>query len=147
MQVDRRQSPQRWHGQVAPAQHRGGQAGDEVPADLCRRFADFRRTSKPRTRVPTDLRHAVLDALDQGVSMLAVRRDLGLTAKQVAGWPRCALAAPVEIEGDSGTEDSRVFTVADGAAVDKPCSTRSDADEALELRLGDWSIVVRRSCR
>jgi hypothetical protein len=147
MRVDRRPSPHRWRGQAAPAQHRGGQAGDEVPADLCRRFADFRRTSKARTRVPNDLRHAVLDALDQGVSMLAVRRDLGLTAEQVAGWPRCALGGPVEIEGESGIEDSRVFTVADGPAVEKPGPTRSDADEALELRLGAWSIVVRRSCR
>ncbi|MBN1608594.1 MAG: hypothetical protein JW940_18335 [Polyangiaceae bacterium] len=125
---------------VRPAPHSAGVASDEVPADLQRRFASFRRSNASRTRVPASLRKAVLDALGQGCSMLAVRRELGLTVKQIGSWQREARRAPVETEPVTGIESPRVFAVGERRA------TGGDADGALELRLGAWSLIIRHTC-
>jgi transposase-like protein len=107
-----------------------------VPADLRRRFADFRRANAARTRVPDDLRLAVLQAFDQGASMTALRRELGMTAEQVENWRRHAAGVPLDGESAPGRSGARVFDVAD----------RSVTGEALELRLGGWSVVIRSTC-
>jgi hypothetical protein len=141
MRADTRQSPHAaTASQISPTRR---QVVDVVPADLHRRFADFRRTSALRTRVPEDLRQAVLDALGQGISMLAVRRDLGLTAKQVESWGGYLATSPVEVEPEVRIEAARVFEVADEPVVGERAAAPGAAGEALELRLGAWSIVIR----
>jgi hypothetical protein len=120
--------------------------GDGVPLALRRRFAHFRDTNAARIRVPDDLRQAVLSALGEGVSMLAVRRDLELTAKQVESWRRYVATTPVEVEPVVETEKARVFAVADRRAVGECATASGDSGEALELRLGAWSVVIRSTC-
>jgi transposase-like protein len=117
-----------------------------VPADLRRRFADFRRASAPRTRVPNDLRRAVLLAVDQGAEMTALRCELGVTAKQVEDWRRGASCAALDGESSSGCDGARVFDVADRPVVDERVGMASNGCEALELRLGTWSVVIRSTC-
>jgi transposase-like protein len=115
-----------------------------VPADLRRRFTDFRRANVPRTRVPDDLRVAVLRTFDQGVSMTALRRELDLTAKQVENWRRYAPTGYLEGEPAAGRGGARVFDIADRSAVGEPAaaSAAGAAGEALEIRLGAWSVVI-----
>jgi hypothetical protein len=79
--------------------------------------------------------------------MPALRRELGLTAKQVADWlchrpvpsPDVAVSAP--------PSPARVFAVTDVPSGSEQSAAPSAAPEALELRLGTWSIVIRSSCR
>jgi transposase-like protein len=142
MRVDRRQSPQ-----AAPeAPRRSGRGGGSVPADLRRRFIEFRRANAPMTRVPDDLRVAVLRAFDQGASMTSLRRELDLTVKQVENWRRYAPAGFLEGGPATGRGGARIFDVADGSAVGEHASASGDVGEALELRLGAWSVVIRGTC-
>ena len=121
---------------------RGRREGGGVPADLRRRFVRFRQASAPRTRIPDDLRQAVLLALGQGVSMAALR-EVGLTPQQVEYWRRSAVARPVQVEPAKGREGARVFEIADTPRVDERAAVWAAAGDALELRLGAWLIVIR----
>ena len=119
--------------------------GREVPEALLRRFQHFRQQSTTGTHVPQTLRRAVLDAVDRGVSMQALRRELGVTSKQVQNWRR----------RDSATAKAagrppipRVFEVTDAPSSAEPAAAHEGGDsaaasEALELRLGGWSLVIR----
>lgn len=101
-----------------------------VPAELTRQFAEFRRLHGHGRRVPPGLRAAVLRALDQGVSRGSLRSALGLGGKQLDAWQR----------GASGGAErggvARVFEVTDAVETGEPVG-------GLELRLGDFSIVIR----
>ena len=119
--------------------------GREVPDALLRRFQLFRQQSTTGTQVPQTLRRAVLEAVDQGVSMQALRRELGVTSKQVQNWRR----------RDSATAKAagrppipRVVEVTDAPSSAEPAAAHEGGDsaaarEALELRLGGWSLVIR----
>jgi len=117
---------------AAPGRFRPGPAYRLVT--LRRRFERFREQSAPRTRVPQTLRQAVLEAVDQGVSMQALRRELGVTDKQVQSWRRRARTAATTVAGRPS--EARVFEVIDPVLSAEPT-------EALELRLGGWSLVIR----
>ena len=101
-----------------------------VPAELARQFAQFRRQHGRGSRVPPELRAAVLRALDQGVGRECLRRALGLGGQQLDTWQRGA-AAGAEHGGFA-----RIFEVTDAAEAGEPGGS-------LELRLGDFSIVIR----
>ena len=102
----------------------------DVPAELTRQFARYRRDRRRGSRVPAELRAAVLRALDQGVERESLQRALSLSAQQVEAWQ----------EGAAGRADrggvARIFEVTDAPARGEPGST-------LELRVGDLSIVIR----
>lgn len=145
-------------GKTPEARAAGAQAGrarsegDEVPEVLRRRFEHFREQSAPRTRVPQTLRRAVLEAVEQGVSMQALRRELGLTHTQMRSWQREVSRPAKEVSVANGVPRVRAFEV-----VEPPVSGESAmaddrvssvvAGEALELRLGGWSLVIRATSR
>ena len=143
MRADRGQLQTAREPQTPAALRRALWPGDDVPADLRRRFARFRQARTPGTRVPNDLRQAVLRALDHGVAMLTLRRELGVSAKQVADWLRRASITTAAIEPAARVGSARVFEVADLAAGDQRRLVAGDGGEALELRLGSWLIAIR----
>lgn len=122
-----------------------------MPVDLRRRFTKFRDTNAPMTRVPDDLRAAVLRAIAQGTSMLELRRELGVTVKQVTDWRRHLPAALFAGEGEAAkcSEGARVFDVADKPVVSESpvASTSGGAGEVLELCVGAWVVVIRPRSR
>lgn len=77
--------------------------------------------------------------------MLAARRALGLTAKQIASWRQGGRRPAVEVARAAGIGDRRIFAVADRPCVEESASRCRDVGEALELRLGAWSVVVRQT--
>jgi len=123
--------------------------GREVPEALLRRFQHFRQQSTTGTHVPQTLRRAVLDAVDRGVSMQALRRELGVTSKQVQSWQRReSVAAKAVAKAAGRPPEARVFEVTDAPSTAEPaaaheCGSAAAASEALELRLGGWSLVIR----
>ncbi|MDH5671953.1 MAG: hypothetical protein OEZ06_07360 [Myxococcales bacterium] len=120
-----------------------------MPEALLRRFQHFRQQSTTGTQVPQTLRRAVLDAVDRGVSMQALRRELGVTSKQVQSWRQRDSAAAKAVAPAAGRLPSpRVFEVADPPLSAEPAvahegGSSAAASEALELRLGGWSLVIR----
>ena len=117
-------------------------------AQLRREFAHFRETNAPRTRIPDSLRERVLRALGAGVAMSSLQRELGVTSKQVAGWRR-GILVPGVVDETPAKETSRaetgarVFEVVEPALASQPAGAPADMSEALELRLGAWSVVIR----
>lgn len=104
--------------------------------ELKRRFAKFHREHPPQTRIPDTLRGAVLAAMRQGVTPSQLRHHCGLSSKQLEQWKRSRRKLPVE--ADLAAPVPRVFSV-----VDDDCEGAPTQDE-LELRLGGWSVSVRR---
>ena len=103
-------------------------------------FEEFRRANKPRTRIPDDLRRAVVDALAQGVSMSALRRTCALGSKQIADWQ----LRPRNVHQGDSCEPSRVFEVADEARAPEQSGIDGQrCTDALEVRLGGWAITIR----
>jgi hypothetical protein len=129
---DRPQAPQSISNRLgSPPESRDG-----VPADLRQRFVRFRRANAPGTRIPADLRRAVLHAVQQGTSIRTLQRELGLTARQLGIWRR-------SISPASSREVARVFEVADSPVVHKDATSSDGGEGALELRLGPWSVLIR----
>ena len=119
-------------------------------ADLNRRFARFRRENPRNTRIPKELRAAVVAAIAHGVAPGLLRRTCGISTSQLARWrpsacalvpaPATALASPSPL----ATPLPRVFSVVSETTsrpADLPATPPADA---LELRLGTWSVCVRR---
>lgn len=120
------------------AQVSGGMDGDEVLAQLAKRFANFRASHARLTRVPENLRGAVLDAADRGVSGHAIRRACGVSISQIASWQdsraRCS-ASPAQ--APAHRDGVRVFPVEEAQ------SAQPQAEETLTLQLGAWSVSIR----
>ena len=96
---------------------RGGEreASDESPVllRLQERFERFRRGTVRWTRVPADLRAAVLEAVRQGVTLTEVRRACGLSLSQLRLWGAAEVSERCTLPGKStGLGDRvRVFSV------------------------------------
>jgi hypothetical protein len=106
-----------------------------VLAQLVKRFEEFRANHARLTRVPTDLRSAVLDAVDSGVSAHAIRRACGVSSSQITSWldgrTRSRATPPHR-------DDVRVFPV-----VEQSPNATPQAEQTLTLQLGAWSVSVR----
>ena len=115
---------------------------------LERRFARFRRNNPPRTRIPDALRREALGVAELGVSPSRLRRACGISSDQLDYWrewqgERC-LAGSVE---EATAQEARVFSVVGGLADEEPTPEprQVDGERNLELRLGEWSVTVRRA--
>lgn len=109
-------------------------------ADLARRFALFRTEHPKGTRIPQHLRSAVLGALARGAVSGQVERACRISSDQVKAWRAR--------DGGAGTPASeaaiaRVFSVVDQPFAPAREAAASTPGEALELRLGPWSVSVR----
>lgn len=117
----------------------GSRVGRDEPSaalvKLGKRFARFRREHARGTRIPDDLRAAVL-ALWREVAPADVYRTCGISSGQVIAWKE-AKARRTE------SQDARVFSVVDEAPVGRPEPSLPAAEPALELRLGPFSVSVR----
>lgn len=115
--------------------------GDIVTVDeLTRRFATFRRNNPRHTRIPGDLRAAVVVAMRRGVTATRLRRACGLSTSQLARW-RASARAPSRSTVSS--QHARVFSVVGEAPPRPPEPTAPSPAHDLELRLGPWSVSVR----
>jgi hypothetical protein len=108
-------------------------------AELGKRFARFREEHPRGTRIPEELRTAVVAALVQGVGSREVERACGVSWGQVRAWQaqREPRAAPVE------EKEVRVFSVVEEAPGAERPPAVATSEQALELRLGPWSVSVR----
>jgi hypothetical protein len=112
---------------------------DAILAELAERFAAFRRTNQRFTRVPRDLRAAVASAMRSGVAPAQLRRTCGLSTSQLERWrDKPSAGAPSQVE----KECARIFSVVDDVPPQAGNTTDATADEALELRIGPWSVRV-----
>lgn len=120
----------------------GGQServGVSAVAELKERFAVFHRENPPGTRIPADLRAAVVEAIQRGVAPTRLRRSCGLSTGQLTQWR--AVARGTRGSG-AGTPRPRAFSVVDTPARAWAAAVAGPTEE-LELRLGRWSVSVR----
>ena len=122
--------------------------GAEVPAELWFRFMKFRYTSAAGTRIPEELRQAVINAIDGGVPMEALVREFGIKASQVRDWRRRGADGALDGGKTAAGAEVRIFEVANERTTREVGSVNGLAlgadGEALELRLGGWSVTIRR---
>ena len=114
---------------------------DAILAELAERFAAFRRANQRFTRVPRDLRAAVASAMRSGVTPTQLRRTCGVSTSQLDRWRDrpSAGGAPSQVE----KECARIFSVVDGIPPPVSNTTHDTTADALELRIGPWSVSVR----
>jgi hypothetical protein len=110
-------------------------------AELSRRFAMFREEHPSGTRIPPELREAVVSAVARGAALGPIERACRISRSQIIAW---RAGGPFR-SGEKSTEDppARIFSVVDevlGAA--SPPST-STVEQELEFRLGPWSVKVK----
>ena len=116
-------------------------SGDIATVDeLTTRFATFRRDNPRNTRIPDDLRAAVVVAIRRGVTATRLRRACGLSTSQLAQW-RASARGP--LRSTPGSQHARVFSVVGEAPPRPPQPTAPPPAHDLELRLGPWSVSVR----
>jgi hypothetical protein len=104
-------------------------------SELEARFARFRKEHRRGTRIPIELRKAVLAAVRQ-VPPDDIYRACGVSFRQVMTWKGARAQRAAE-------PDVRVFTVVDEEAVAFPEPEVSAFASGLELRFGPWSVSVR----
>lgn len=109
---------------------------------LERRFARFRREHPRQTRIPNTLRRAALAAIRLGVTRTQLRHACGVSSDQVKHWQRNGGHAVAGREPN--IQDARVFSVLEDVPSRESESRGPDEDQHLELRLGGWSISIRR---
>lgn len=110
---------------------------------LEQRFARFRREHPRQTRIPDALRRDALAAIRLGVTRTQLRNACGVSSDQVKHWQRNGGLAVAEREPN--IEDARVFSVLEDVPSRESESRSPDEEQHLELRLGGWSISVRRA--
>ena len=112
-------------------------------ADPEQRFAQFRGEHPRGARVPVDLKEAALSVLAKGVAAGEISWTCGVSWSQLMAWKGARRSAPAQraSRGAKSPPDVRVFSVID-EPVDRGAPAMA-ADNALELRLGPWSICVR----
>jgi hypothetical protein len=110
--------------------------------ELGQRFDAFRGENRRFTRVPGELRAAAVAALREGVTPSGLRRVCGISTSQLASWrsERPSLAAAA-----AEVPSARAFRVIDDAPASGGGAAAVIDDDALELRLGPWSVLVRVS--
>jgi len=77
--------------------------------------------------------------------MTALRRELDLTATQIEDWRRVAPGGHLGAARTTEHDNVRIFEVDDRPVpYELPAiSNAGGATDALELRLGAWSVVIR----
>lgn len=105
--------------------------------NLAQRFAQFRSHNARFTRVPQELRAAVVRVMSAGVTVSALRCRCGVSSSQIAAWQ----ASCEREEARAEPTQVRAFSVIDAAPSAGALGVSSD--ETLELRLGPWSVSVR----
>ena len=103
---------------------------------LSRSYAKFRRTHKPRMRIPEDLRKATLETVDKGVPDKLVQEACRVSPEQLNRWREIQrLGGRVKNEKKA---KPRVFKV-----VDAPVEKR-EPTAPVQLRIGGWEICLRQ---
>jgi hypothetical protein len=101
--------------------------------------------------VPSELRVAVLTAIARGVTPGLVRRACGLSGHQLKRWGKGsaarvatpALAPTLSPALATEVRPARIFSVTTEATARSPKPAAQPLTDALELRLGPWSVCVR----
>ena len=121
----------------------GSKSANPVLDTLEVRLAQFRAENPPRTRVPTDLRAAAVAALSRGVTSSDLFRRCGVSWSQLKAWKsKSKSVRPKTRTRDPSPDEVRVFSVVDEEPV-VPHVAPVPAEQALELRLGRWSVRVQ----
>ena len=116
------------------------QGGIATVDELKERFAVFHREYPRNTRIPGDLRAAVIAAMRRDVSATRLRRACGLSTSQLARWlARDQDPAPFPLRA----QHARVFSVVGETPPRPPKPTAPPPTHELELRIGQWSVSVR----
>ena len=122
---------------------RGSKSANPVLDALEVRFARFRAEHPPRTRVPADLRASAVAALSRGVTSGDLFRRCGVSWSQLKAWKSESKSVrPKTRARDPSPDAVRVFSVVDEEAVVAHAAP-VQAEPALELRLGRWSVRVQ----
>jgi hypothetical protein len=126
---------------------RRGSSPAELVEDLRKRFLDFRRTNARHTRIPEELRAAVLAAVGRGVTPTRIRRTCRVSDGQLTRWKAANRATHGQMPESPGP--ARIFSVVDDqpSRPSRPPACDSAPEPALELRVGLWSVTVQRTER
>jgi hypothetical protein len=120
-------------------------AGLEIE-ELKRKFAEFRREHRNRTRIPEALRDAALATIQRGISADEVRRACRISAGQLIRWIECQRALG-QSPGEKEVERARVFPVVEEHVGDAALQGGAPELSELHLRVGGWEICIRQDER
>lgn len=115
--------------------------GSSALAELENRFARFREEHARGTRIPEELRAAVLAALDEGVRPRELHRKCGVSWSQIVAWQARGVGRVKEQAAEP--REVRVFSVADEPPMHRSGALSSTAEQELELRFGPWSVKIQ----
>jgi hypothetical protein len=93
------------------------------------RFAAFREANPPRTRIPAELRRAVITAIDDGLPPSVLARACGLSANQVQCWRNASTSARLP---------ASILTV-----IDEQRAAAVSRDAEIHLCIAGWSVRLR----
>lgn len=102
----------------------------ELLVQLGHRFTAFRRSHPPRSRYPSELRRAVIDAVDAGIASSEVARACGLSPSQLWSWRK---KSPASIPPAS------ILTIVDDEAI-VPSPQR---EAEFQFQLAGWCVRVQ----
>jgi hypothetical protein len=128
----------------------GGSVGEKHAGrdteELRRRFLEFRREHRNRTRIPEVLRDAALATIQRGIPADEVRRACLISEGQLTRWIECRHSFTKTPETrDAST--ARVFPVVEDTVGNAALRGVETDSSALHLRVGRWDICIRQDER
>jgi hypothetical protein len=89
------------------------------------------------------MRAAVVAALELGVRRTELQRACGISGTQLGRWEEEADERRSDPDGGAEARGARVFAVVDETHDAGRAPAPTEQPEALELRLGPWSVSIR----
>jgi hypothetical protein len=105
---------------------------DAMLQDLVNKFAQFRSTHKPHSRIPERLRKEVLAALAAGVGRKEIFQVLKISSPQIRDWQK-------RVQASDKNEKPRVLNIVPETTANIPADLRVTFENGrltVELRAG-----------
>lgn len=98
------------------------------------KFALFRRTHPPRSRIPEHLRQAAVDAVEAGLRPVDVYRATGASSGQLSTWRR---SLPAQMPA------ATIVSLTDDPVPPVPSSAEPSRELEFQFAIGGWRLSLR----
>lgn len=115
----------------------------QVLEELQRKFAEFRQVHRPRERIPDQLRDAMLEAIQSGISESEVLGACRISREILGRWREVKMGIKRRVRA-KGTK-ARVYPVVE-EKLPVPLHYANGPEELsqLQLQIGSWCISIRQ---